>query len=227
MARPLRSFEPLAIYHLIPRFVGGEWFIRSDEEREMYLKLLGEGLRTSSWRCMAFAVMSNHIHLAMLAGEGNVASWLREPHTEFAEWINQRHKRIGAVFVRGPGDHRIAPTGLSRLIGYVHRNPVRAGVVADPRATTWTSHRAYLGDCPAPGWLDTALGLELSGFDDAATMDRWIRGADVTREDLRDAAFRPPRRVGRPDHVRKWGPTPLPDKPDKATARSPRGRRRR
>ena len=90
MARPLRSFEPRAIYHVIPRFVGGEWFIRSSEERQLYLKLLGQGLVGSSWRCLAYAVMSSHIHLAMEAGKGKIADWLREPHSQFAEWINQR-----------------------------------------------------------------------------------------------------------------------------------------
>lgn len=201
MARPLRSFEPQAIYHLIPRFVGGEWFIRSAEEREMYLKLLGYGLSGSSWRCMAYAVMSNHIHLAMLAGEGKVCDWLREPHAEFADWINQRSKRIGGVFVRGPGSHRIAPNGVARLIGYVHRNPVRAGVADDPRDTDWTSHRAYLGDSPKPGWLDTTLGLEMAGFYDPAAMHSWIRDTDIDRTNLRDALFRKPRRVGRPEWV--------------------------
>jgi putative transposase len=219
MPRPLRSFEPLAIYHLIPRFVGGEWFIQCPEEREMYLELVGEGLAGSTWRCMAFAVMSNHIHFAMRAGEGNVDSWLHDAHTQFAEYINRRDKRIGGVFVRGPGDHRIAPDAVARLIGYVHRNPVRAGVVDDARDSDWTSHRAYLGDSPRPRWLDTALGMRMAGFQDSTEMDNWIRETDIDRKQMRDALFRPPRRVGRPEWmppaVRIWGPTPFSDKADK------------
>lgn len=223
MSRPLRLFESGAIYHLIPTFVGGEWFIRSPEERAMYLKLLGQGLAGSSWRCMAYAVMSNHIHLAMLAGRGNVASWIREPHAEFADWINLRYgrkRRKGAVFVRGPKEYRIAPDSVARLIGYLHRNPVRAGVVEDPRETDWTSHRAYVGDMPRPRWLDTQLGLELGGFRDVNTLDTWIRETNLDREQMLATVYPRTRRTGRPE----WGRPPAPDRP---TARSRRGRRRR
>ncbi len=198
MPRPLRSFEPRAIYHVIPRFVGGEWFIRSSTERELYLKLLGEGLVGSSWRCLAYAVMSSHIHLAMEAGNGKLAEWLREPHAQFAEWINQRDNRHGAVFVRGPNSPRVSPDGVARLIGYVHRNPVRAGLVDDPRDTDWTSHRAYLGQVAAPWWLDIDRGLELAGFASPTAMHTWIHETDIDRRQLRDALFSKPRRAGRP-----------------------------
>ncbi len=198
MARPLRSFVPRAIYHVIPRFVGGEWFIRSNEEREVYLKLLGRGLAGSSWSCLAYAIMSSHIHLAMEAGKGKIADWLREPHTQFAEWINQRSDRKGAVFIRGPKAPRIAPDGVARLIGYIHRNPVRAGVVDDPRNTDWTSHRAYTGIAKAPWWLDMERGLDLAGFATPDAMSAWIRETDIDRQQLRDALFKKPRPVGRP-----------------------------
>jgi hypothetical protein len=51
------------------------------------------------------------------------------------------------------------------LLSYVHNNPVRAGVVEDPSDSSWTSHRAYLGEAAAPRWLDIRLGLHLCGFE--------------------------------------------------------------
>jgi REP element-mobilizing transposase RayT len=197
MPRALRSIEPGAVYHLISRFVAKEWFIETDEERERYLKLLGDQFAESDWRCFTFAVMSNHIHLGVVAGTAPVASVFRPAHTLFAESINRSRERIGAVFTRGPKKIRVAESGVARLIGYIHLNPVRAGVVERPSASTWTSHRAYLGLAQSPMWLDVQLGIELAGFHAVADLVQWI---DVTtaRGELGMAHLEPAPRRGRP-----------------------------
>ena len=43
-------------------------------------------------------------------------------------------------------------SNLLQLIRYIHLNPVRAGLVKDPVAYPWSSHRAYLGREELP-WL--------------------------------------------------------------------------
>ena len=131
MSRRPRSTTEGLVYHLISRFVDRDWFITCAEERAMYLRLFGDAVAKSDWLCLAYAVMSNHIHLALLAGEQPV-SWLRDAHSPFANWMNERHDRIGPMFVRGPKDKPVQPGGVGRLIAYIHNNPVRAGVVTSP-----------------------------------------------------------------------------------------------
>ncbi len=194
LKRPIR---PEGIYHLIPRFVGGEWFMRGPEERREYLRLFGMGLQSSDWQCLSYALMSSHIHLGLVAGSDSLASWLRDVHREFADWINQRagrKRRIGAVFVRGPKRYEVLPTGVAKLIGYIHRNPVRAGIVDDPHESDWTSHRAYVGSSPRPRWLATARGLELAGFRDPEQMHQWICATNTEKYDLEAAIANAPTR---------------------------------
>jgi len=197
MPRSRRVIQPQNVYHLISRFVAGEYFIRGADERREYFRLLGRALKESDWRCISYAIMSNHIHLAMLAGLQPLAEWTRNAHTLFAEWINERNDRIGAVFTRGPKDFLVRPNGVAKVMGYIHRNPVRAGVVSDPRDTDWTSHAAYLGLVARPAWLDTAKGLELAGFQSAEEMDEWVRATDIDRETATKALVLP-RRGRRP-----------------------------
>jgi putative transposase len=194
MPRRRQSIQPGSIYHLISRCVAREWFICGDEERERYLRLLGERLARSDWRCLAYAIMSNHVHLALLAGAASLKSWLAPTHSEFAEWINARLERIGAVFVRGPKILSVGDNGLAQVISYIHRNPVRAGIVANARDSTWTSHRAYLGDVATPTWLDTNIGLQRSGLLTPAELDAWVSNP------ANDARF-PSRLRGRPKTV--------------------------
>lgn len=184
MPRTIRFTEPGVVFHLISRFVAQEWFIRNDQDRQHYLRWLGHALSQSDWKCLAYAVMSNHIHLAMVAGETPMASWLRQVHSPFAEWVNQQRERIGPVFVRGPRDHAVDASAVGRLIAYIHNNPVRAGVYARARDGRWTSHAAYLGLVAPPAWLDVREGLERSGFEDPDAFDRWVDTAPSERDDV-------------------------------------------
>ncbi|MEJ7603015.1 MAG: hypothetical protein WKG01_34325, partial [Kofleriaceae bacterium] len=103
--------------------------MESEVERARYLWLLGRALERSDWRCFAYAVMSNHVHLALQAGSQPLAGWLRQAHVPFAMWLNERRERIGPVFVRGPRLRAVRPEGAARLVSYIHNNPVRARVV--------------------------------------------------------------------------------------------------
>jgi hypothetical protein len=164
MPRRKRHIEPGAVYHLISRFVDREFLIDSEEHRRTYIRLLGHSLDRSSWRCVAYAVMSNHIHLAMVAGREPLAAWLRSVHAPFADVVNRSRARIGAVFVRGPKDIFVPDEGIAQLIAYLHNNPVRANVVPHPRQSIWTSHRAYCELEQVPSWLHVAEGMRRAGL---------------------------------------------------------------
>jgi REP element-mobilizing transposase RayT len=179
MPRTPRCFEPGSVYHLISRFVDREWFIRTSKEREHYLKLLCAALTESDWRLLAYAVMSNHIHLAMVAGTDALDSWLRRAHTPFADMMNNSYDRIGPMFARGPKDHVMSAPDVGNLIAYIHNNPVRAGVCAIASDTDWTSHRAYVGAAPVPGSLHVTEGLAYVGVGGAEAFDAWVN--DPTR----------------------------------------------
>jgi len=177
MPRTRRWSLPGALYHCIWRFVDRKWFFESDEERNFYLYLLGRSLERSDWRCLAYALMSNHIHLAVVAGERPMASWTQAVNSPFAFWMNRRHGRLGPVFADRAKDYQIHPAHEGSVIAYIHNNPVRAKVVARARDSTWTSHRAYAGLVRAPDWLGVSEGLGRSGFENPARFDAWV---DVT-----------------------------------------------
>ncbi len=124
-----------------------------------------------------------------------------EVHGPFAEWINERLERIGPVFMR-PKVHAVQPNGVGRLIAYIHRNPVRAGIVPHPSDSDWTSHRAYLRPDSAPPWLDVSKGLELSGFPDGHALCQWIDSNAIAREDVDADLLDQPAPMGRPPKTR-------------------------
>lgn len=182
-----------AFYHLIFRFVASEWFIKTNLERDTYLQLLGEALQRSDWHCFAYAIMSNHIHLGMAAGRSSRTPWLRHAHSPFGEWINRRNDRIGSVFVKKPTTVSVARDDVARVIAYIHNNPVRAGVVARARDSTWTSHNAYVGSREPQPWLRVDIGFDAMHIKDAASFEAFVDAeASQPRQDRRGKSGRPP-----------------------------------
>jgi hypothetical protein len=162
--RTARLHVPGALHHLIWRFVDRDWFIESSAERARYLWLLGRALEPSDWRCVAYAVMSSHIHIAAVAGEEPLSHWSRRVNSPFANWMNEQRHRLGPLFADRARDYALGPIAASEVIAYIHNNPVRARVVKRARDSSWTSARAYLKLSARPRWLDVAAGLAFSGM---------------------------------------------------------------
>lgn len=182
MPRLPRKIVAGHVYHLVSQFVDRNWYVESNLERRTYVSMLGRALSQSDWQCLAYAVMSNHIHLALVAGAMPLDRWLRRVHAPFAGWLNRTHERIGSVFVRGPKDFELDSAGVGPVIAYIHNNPVRARVVERARESSWTSHRAYLGLVPAPPWLHVDAGLTRAGFATATDFDAWVETEPEARD---------------------------------------------
>jgi hypothetical protein len=180
--RVARFRSPDNVHHIISRFVNREFFIRSDSARENYLRLLGRALSRTDWRCIAYAIMSNHIHLAMVAGECPAERWMRRVHSPFALGLNREQERIGPIFAERAKMWIVPPANTAHLIAYIHNNPVRARIVALARESRWTSHGAYVRLAPSPEWLHVDEGLALAGHT-RETFDAWVNATVGMRED--------------------------------------------
>ena len=173
--RLVRSSTVGVLTHVICRFVDKSWMIRDDAERRVYLELLGSALSHSDWKCVAFALMSSHLHFGMIPGQLELQSWAKRVNSPFARWLNERHKRLGPVFADRPAEWTIRDHQPD-LIAYIHNNPVRAKVVEHARDSSWTSHRMYLGLTPPPTWLHVSEGMDICGFDPTrrGAFDNWV-----------------------------------------------------
>jgi REP element-mobilizing transposase RayT len=184
MARLCRHYVPGLVHHAIARFHSGEFRLSDREERDEYLRRLASGLAKSDWKLLAFALMSSHIHLVVLAGLIAPRSLFQPVHSGFALWLNRRQQRRGQLFAERYKLWTIRrPVG--QLIAYVHNNPVRAGVVEDALASDWTSHTYYCARQASPPWLSLDVGLELSGFRRRDCFDAYVRSMTDTSRDTR------------------------------------------
>ena len=173
MARKPRIHLPGGLYHVIFRGNGGQPVFHSDDDRYRLYLLLQEGTCRFGYRIHAFCFMTNHIHLAIQAGDQPLSRGMQNLAFRYTRWINWRQKRTGHLFQgRFKAILVDADSYLLELVRYIHLNPVRVGMVAGPDDYPWSSHRAYLGLETLP-WLTTNWLLEQFGATSATAMKRY------------------------------------------------------
>jgi REP element-mobilizing transposase RayT len=156
MSRPLRIELSGGVYHVTSRGDGREAIYWSDEDRESWLKLLGDVCRRFNWVCHAWCQMTNHYHLVIETPEGNLAQGMRQLNGVHTQTFNRTHHRVGHVF---QGRYKAIlverDSYLLELARYVVLNPVRAGMVNDAADWPWSCYAAMVGAVPPPEWLQT------------------------------------------------------------------------
>jgi len=72
----------------------------------------------------------------------------------YTQRFNRIHRRDGAL-LRGRYKSIVVDkdTYLAQVVRYIHLNPLEAGLVREPQAYVWGSHRYYLRPKEAPKWL--------------------------------------------------------------------------
>lgn len=173
MPRPPRLEFSGAVYHVIARGNEQRDIFRTDSDRELYLRRLAHYRDRFRFRLYAFCLMSNHVHLALETGPVLLSRIVLALHGSYAQAFNQRHERAGHLFQGRYKAFLVQKTSyLLALVRYIHDNPVKAGLVRDPRNYRWSSERFYRGT-PAPGWLDTRGLLQLLGSDPGRAARRY------------------------------------------------------
>lgn len=193
MPRYRRRITEGSVQHLISRFVNRQFLFDVPDARDEYLARAQHAFARTGWTALGYALMSSHVHWLVQAGSSSSDRLMRSLHAGFSGWLNRSTGRLGPVFADRHRNVECEGETALAVLAYIHNNPVRAGVVADPSASAWTSHRAYVGLEPTPAWLNVDRGLSLSGLEPTtrgrAAFHRLVasRASELRRPDLSGA----------------------------------------
>jgi putative transposase len=162
MARQWRIEYPGAFYHVLSRGNDRQEVFRSDDDRKMFLRLIEEFSTRFQVDVFAYVLMGNHYHVLLKTGEGNLSKAMQWLGTTYTRKFNNRHDRSGHLFQGRYKSFLVEnETYLLRLSCYIHRNPLRAGIVERLADYPWSSYLFYAYAQKAPDWLKTDLILNL------------------------------------------------------------------
>jgi putative transposase len=117
--------------------IGPTWLKDKVLAQHLYDHILAEALR--SYRLDCFTILSNHVHLVLRPHEPmRLDEAMRRIKQPTAFRCNQILERSGAFWQAGSYDHIIRPSERERIILYVLRNPIKAGLVKEWREWPYT-----------------------------------------------------------------------------------------
>lgn len=105
-------------------------------------------------RLRPYCLMSNHYHLLVQTPEGNLCRCMRHINGIYTQRFNRRWKTEGQLF-RGRYKAVLIEedSHLLEVLRYIHRNPLRAGLINDLKYFPWSSHHGYLSTAKKWAWL--------------------------------------------------------------------------
>ena len=160
MSRAWRIEYEGALYHLMSRGNEGGDIFYEKKDRVNFLDTVGEMSDRYDFDVFSYVLMDNHYHLLVRSRKANLKKAMQWFGTTYTQRFNRRHYRSGHLF-QGRYKSIIVQNDayLLQLSYYIHRNPVRAGIVKRLADYHWSSYRVYAYGRKTPDWLATNLIL--------------------------------------------------------------------
>ncbi len=130
--------------------------VKTDSDRWMFYRLLGEMIEENKVLCHAWVLMNNHYHLLLETPAANLSIAMKHLNSIYTQRFNKKYQRAGHLF-QGRFKAIVVEKDsyLKELCRYVVLNPVRAKAVKAPGDWKWSSYRATAGLEKGEPWLET------------------------------------------------------------------------
>jgi putative transposase len=153
MPRRNTEFTKGESYHLFNRGNNSQKIFLIAENYFFFLDCLITSLPSSSVSIHAFCFLPNHYHISLRLEEAiDVSDAMKNFQRTYAKAFNTRFRRHGHVFEnRFKSIHIESADYLDFLSRYIHRNPIEAGLAANPEDWQFSSYLSYLNGEPFKG----------------------------------------------------------------------------
>jgi REP element-mobilizing transposase RayT len=160
MARAWRIEYEGAYYHILSRGNDQKEIFLGDADRDLFIKTLAEACERFDVELFAYVLMPNHYHLLMRTHRANLSRAMHWFSGTYTRRFNIRHQKSGHLF-QGRFKSILVQNDayVMQLSCYIHRNPLRAGIVNRLADYAWSSYLFYAYGRKAPDWLSTQLIL--------------------------------------------------------------------
>ena len=124
------------------------------EDYSGFLDLLIEISEIWNVNIAAYCLMSNHYHVLLQTPDGNISRSMRHLNGLYTQKFNRRHGFDGQLF-RGRYKSILVcnDSHLLQLVRYIHKNPIKAGIVKEMQDYEWSSYKGYLSYSKKWKWL--------------------------------------------------------------------------
>jgi putative transposase len=142
MPRTARITVENACYHIITRGNQKQCVFAEPADYEMYLSILHKYKKRHKFKLYAFCLMPNHIHLIIEVKDPlKLNSIMRGINLSYTLYFNSKYQKVGHLWQdRFKSKIIEKDTYLLECINYIEANPVRASLVSELTAYSWSSY---------------------------------------------------------------------------------------
>jgi REP-associated tyrosine transposase len=160
MARKPRIQFEGAFYHIIVQGNQKQDIFCDEGDRRRYLERLRIYKDKCGFLLYAYVLMTNHVHLLMETLADPISRIMQMINFTYSQYFNRKYGKVGHLFQGRYKSYLCDKDSyLLSLVRYIHRNPMRAGIVKDVGAYEWSSHGDYVRG--SKGLVDTDKVLRL------------------------------------------------------------------
>jgi putative transposase len=145
MPRTARIAPKEFVYHILTRGNNKQDVFKDEEDFLRYIDILKGYKEKYLFKLYYYVLMTNHVHLVMETTEagGELAQIMKGINLSYAQHFKNKYKYTGHFWQDRFKSIIISKDEYLLACGsYVELNPVRAGIVKDPREYLWSSYGA-------------------------------------------------------------------------------------
>lgn len=145
MPRQPRILLPSGTLHVVSRGNRRQDIFEGPPDYARFVKCILEQTLAEGIIVLGYCLMPNHYHLIVQAAAAMLSRAMHRILSSQAAYMNKKYGRTGHLF--GDRFHAFLcdpELGLKPLLRYVHRNPIRGGLVSRIEDWPWSSHRDYM-----------------------------------------------------------------------------------
>src|SRR3989337_1948027 len=146
MPRVARIAPEENIYHVLTRGNNRQDIFKDESDYRKYIGIIRKYKERYGFSLYHYVLMRNHVHLVLetSSGGGSLAATMKGINLSYAQYYKAKYGHIGYFWQDRFKSILISRDQYLLACGsYVELNPVRAGIVKDPRDYRWSSYRAY------------------------------------------------------------------------------------
>ena len=92
MPRQARLDAPGTLHHVMIRGIERSPIFKDDQDRQDFISRMGMLAQETGTKILAWALMSNHVHLLFFSGPSGISKFMRRLLTGYALRYNRRHQ---------------------------------------------------------------------------------------------------------------------------------------
>jgi putative transposase len=159
---------------------------QDDLDRFRFLEIVFSKKENQSFYLHSFCLMNNHIHLMVSEGNEGISAIMKRINVSYVSYFNHKYKRVGHLFQdRFKSEIIENDNYVLSLARYIHRNPLKAGIVKNLDGYKWSSYDSYLNE--QNEWfpcIDKEIILSLFSSNRHIALKEYVRFMNLESDDL-------------------------------------------